>query len=199
MKRIRQMIFISLLLTLIGAAVAVFFVLRQPGTEPPPDIRKTFNSSDDWAPVVVVPLVLVITLGSMIPFFRIMFPAKIKNGEPARATILKVWDTGTTINDNPQIGLDLEVLTKEGRRFQAQAKTIVSRLNAALVQPGLSVDVVYDPKNMKRIQVLKIEVGEGEAGESAESRLTQIASLRDKGLISEEEYQRKREEIIRSI
>ena len=103
-----------------------------------------------------------------------------------------------TINDNPQIGLLLEFLTKEGVKLQVEAKTIVSRLNVALVQPGLTADVVYDPQNTKRIQVLEIDTSTG-SDDSVENRLTQISNLRDKGLLTEDEYKRKRDEIIKSI
>lgn len=199
MNRSRVLIFAALVFILVTAAVVAFILINQAGVALP-------VTDDDLPPggesilYVIVPLVFLITIGSMIPFVRLLFPTRIKNGEAARATILKVWDTGTTINDNPQIGLELEVVTKEGRRFTGQAKTIVSRLNVALVQPGVSAEVLYDPQNLKRIQVLQIDVGSADGGgQDAESRLKQLASLRDKGLISEDEYQRKREEIIRSI
>lgn len=200
MKRIQVIFLISGGIALLSVVIVLFSVFRGPDAI-------NFNGrsfeeiihSEDWVPVVVIPLVFIITLGSLASFYRVMFPMKIKNGEPARATVLKVWDTGTTINDNPQIGLQLEVVTREGRRFQAETKTIVSRLNAALVQPGVSAEVIYDPQNLKRVQVTNIEVSANTSDDSVESRLAQIASLRDKGLITETEYQKKREEIIKSI
>ncbi len=157
-----------------------------------------FFSGEDWMPIIIIPIVIIIVIASLIPFYRIIFPTQIKNGERAKATILKVWDTGTTINDDPQIGLLLEAKTKEGMNFQVETKTIVSRLSAALVQPGITADIIYDPQNTKRIQVVGIEAISND-GSSIEGRLTQILELRDKGLLTEEEYKKKRGEIIKSI
>ncbi len=199
MKRIQKIFLVSMAIALIGVAVPIFLMFFGPDRiEFSGKTADEFFSGEDWIPIVVVPVAILIVIASIIPFIKILFPAQIKNGERAKATILKVWDTGVTINDNPQIGLLLEFLTKEGVKLQVEAKTIVSRLNVALVQPGLTADVVYDPQNTKRIQVLEIDTSTG-SDDSVENRLTQISNLRDKGLLTEEEYKKKREEIIKSI
>jgi hypothetical protein len=67
-----------------------------------------------------------------------------------------------------------------------------------MVQPGVTAEVIYDPANTKRVQVISIETTAG-SDDSVEKRLKQILDLREKGLLSEEEYQKKREEIVKSI
>jgi len=199
MKRIQVIFLVSGLIALISIAIPVYLMFFGPDhIELTEKTIKELFTGEDWIPIVVVPLVIIIVIVSLIPFFRIIFPPQIKNGERAKATILKVWDTGTTINDDPQIGLLLETATKEGVKFQAETKTIVSRLNVALIQPGVTANILYDPENTKRIQVLEIETTTGK-DDSVENRLAQILDLREKGLLSEEEYKKKREEIIKSI
>lgn len=199
MKRIQVIFLISGVITLISLAIPIYLMFWGPDhIELTGKTVQDFYSGDDWIPIIVIPIVIIIIIACLVPFYRIIFPPQIKNGERAKATILRVWDTGTTINDDPQIGLLLEAKTKEGMNFQAETKTIVSRLSAALVQPGITTDIIYDPQNTKRIQVVGIEaISNG--GSSIEGRLTQILELRNKGLLTEEEYQKKREEIIKSI
>ena len=85
-----------------------------------------------------------------------------------------------------------------GSPIQVQGKTIVSRLNAALVQPGVTAEIKYDPANPSRLRVLKINA-ESSATEDTSSRLEELEELRQKNLITELEYRQKREEILKSL
>ena len=154
--------------------------------------------NEEITPLIVIPIALVIMGVTMVPFFRIAFPDKIENGITAPARVLKVWDTGVSINDNPQVGLLLEIAPPGGSTFQAETKTIVSRLSVALVQAGTTAEVRYDPKNPKRMRVLNIETEDPASG-GAVRRMEQLDLLRDKGLITQDEYRSKREEILKEI
>ncbi|GAB4424518.1 MAG: hypothetical protein Fur0044_22580 [Anaerolineae bacterium] len=79
-----------------------------------------------------------------------------KRGQPAEATILKVWDTGVTINKDPQVGLLLEIRPPGQLPYQAKTKATVSRLYPHLCQPGMKAQVLYDPQNPKRVMVKTI-------------------------------------------
>jgi hypothetical protein len=152
--------------------------------------------------IIAVPLLLIVTgivLSVLFHFYRIVFPPAIKNGVTAQARVLKVWDTGTTINDDPQIGLLLEVAPSLGAVFQAEAKTLVSRLNAALVQPGITAQVIYDPNQPKRIQVKELNVEGAASPKNAAARMEELEELRSRRLITEEEYQAKRRKILDRI
>lgn len=83
----------------------------------------------------------------------------LKTGEPAEATILKLWDTGVTLNENPQIGLRLEVRPPGRAPFQTETKMVVSRLQTSAYQPGQVVQVRYDPNNPKRVAVESVGGG----------------------------------------
>ena len=148
--------------------------------------------------LLVIPVVLIIIGVSLLPFLRIIFPVEIKNGVTAQAKVIKVWDTGVSINDNPQVGLLLEVSPPGGNSFQTEAKTVVSRLSAALVQPGVTAEVKYDPEKPQRLQVLSLNIQDA-APSNAAARMEELNELYDKGLITKEEFQQKREEILKAL
>jgi hypothetical protein len=154
--------------------------------------------NSDLSPVFVILIVLTISTVAIVPFLRFVFPREIKDGVEAQAKVLKVWDTGVSINDNPQVGLLLEISPAGGNPIQVEAKTVVSRLNAALVQPGITVDVRYDPQKPRRLRVLTFNFDSPVPGDNA-ARLEELERLRDKGLITAEEYRQKREEILKNL
>ena len=112
----------------------------------------------------------------------------------APARVLKVRDTGVSINDNPQVGLLLEVTPLTEAAFQAEGKLVVSRLNAALVQPGVAAEVKYDPRNRARLQIVGLTLSPLVSGGAA-ARLEELNTLRKDGLITDEEYEQKRQEM----
>ena len=76
------------------------------------------------------------------------------NGEPAEAIILKIWETGASVNDQPQIGFLLEVYAPNVPVYRAEAKRIVSILNIPRIQVGSTVEVKFDPRDPSRIAVV---------------------------------------------
>ena len=193
MRRGRLTILFALAISLAGVIIPLFFVLSSPDSP----FAGEFDI-DKWAPFIIVPVVLVIMAAAMRPLFRAFFPPNIKNGITAEAEVLEVRDTGTTINDDPQIALLLEVRPTMGAVFQAELKTLVSRLEVANYRPGCKAVVLYDPANPKRMVLQSIEPATSVPG-SAEDRLTELTRLRDRGLITTAEYERKREEIIKLL
>jgi hypothetical protein len=92
----------------------------------------------------------------------------------------------------------LEITPPAGNPLQVQGKTVVSRLSAALVQPGVTADVKYDPTKPTRVQVIKIHA-ESSAAEDTSNRLEELEELRQKNLITDLEYRQKREDILKSL
>jgi hypothetical protein len=74
-------------------------------------------------------------------------------GEAAQAEILKVWDTGMTINDDPVVGFLLEVHPEGKDSYQAETKLRISRVSVPQVQPGALVPVRIDPANPQRVSL----------------------------------------------
>ena len=199
MNRLQKIFLISSLIALLGLAISVYLMFWGPdridlaGRSIP-----QLWEDGDFLPIIIVPVMLIIMGIAMVPFFRTIFPAEIKNAVRTQAKVIKVWDTGVSINDNPQVGLLLEFAPPGGNPIQVEGKTIVSRLNAALVQPGVTADIKYDPTKPTRLQVIQIHA-ESSSAEDTSSRLQELEELRQKNLITELEYRQKREEIIKSL
>jgi hypothetical protein len=107
---------------------------------------------------VVLPIAItVIVLVVMFVVFRRVFGGisqknrLLTTGEPAQATVLRLWDTGVKLNDNPQVGLLLEVHPTSRPTYQVETKCFVSLLKLAQVQPGAVVNVKFDPVNPTKV------------------------------------------------
>ena len=77
----------------------------------------------------------------------------LQTGEPAQATILQLRETGLRINEQPQIGLQLEVRPANRPAYQTEAKMIISYLQAAQFQPGTLLDVRIDPADPSKVAI----------------------------------------------
>jgi hypothetical protein len=76
-----------------------------------------------------------------------------KSGQPAKAVVLKVSDTGVTVNDDPVVLLDLEVHPPTGAVFAASTKCLISRLDVPQFQPGCEIAVRDDPADHTRVGI----------------------------------------------
>jgi hypothetical protein len=74
-----------------------------------------------------------------------------ERGDPAEATILEVWDTRMTVNDDPVVGFRLEVHPEGGEPFEATTKSPVSVVYMPQLQPGAVVPVLVDPLDRRRV------------------------------------------------
>ena len=106
-----------------------------------------------------VVFVILVTIVPMLLIFRRVFGSLKQNqtllatGEPAQAKILKMWDTGATLNDNPQVGLLLEVHRLDHTPYQVETKCFVSRLKIPQIQPGATVAVKVNPQDAAQVAV----------------------------------------------
>ncbi len=74
-----------------------------------------------------------------------------KEGVPAHARILRLWDTGMSVNGNPVVGLRLQVRPDDEPPFEAETRALIGRLDIPQVQPGLVVPVKFDPHDHTRV------------------------------------------------
>jgi hypothetical protein len=72
-------------------------------------------------------------------------------GRPATGRVVRLIDTGTTINNDPVVEFVLEVTPPDGKKYEAHAKGLVSRLDIPAVQPGRVFPVKYDPQDPTRV------------------------------------------------
>lgn len=109
-------------------------------------------------------------------FFRPIFVSNklLKTGQPAKAKILKVWDTGVTVNQNPQVGLLLEVTPMNKMPYQVETRQIISRLNPSVYQPGMEVDVRIDPNNTDIVAIESVGGMGGYSGSYSKSEAQKL-------------------------
>ena len=117
------------------------------------DQLNTLIAVSTIAPIAITVVVLIVVF----MVFRKVFGGIAQNntllasGEPAQATVLQLWDTGVSLNDNPQVGLLLEVHPHDRPAYQVQIKSFISRLKVAQVQTGAVVAVKVDPTNPAKV------------------------------------------------
>lgn len=69
-------------------------------------------------------------------------------GVPAEAEILEIWDTGITVNDNPVVGMEVEVEPPGGESYRAKIpRSVISRIAIPRFQPGERIAVRFDPND----------------------------------------------------
>jgi hypothetical protein len=64
-------------------------------------------------------------------------------GQPGTARILRANDTGTSVNDAPQVKIDFQI-SIGGRDYEASDKIVMQRAKLALLIPGSTVNVLVD-------------------------------------------------------
>ena len=74
-----------------------------------------------------------------------------EKGLPAKGTVLKIWETGVRVNDNPVVGFLLEIRAEEMAPYEAETKALISILWIPQIQPGAVLPVKYDPEDPSRI------------------------------------------------
>ncbi len=84
-------------------------------------------------------------------YLRKVTGGNIQGGEVAQATILRIWDTGTTVNDNPVVGFLLEVHRQAYPPYQAETKSMIPRLMVAQFQPGAVVPIKLNPQTPSQV------------------------------------------------
>ncbi len=143
---------------------------------------------------------LIVEKVVMIGLYRKMNQVEIKNDIEARGEVVGVSDIGLSINENLQVKLQLQFKRNEGVSCNVAVKTIVSRLNMALICPGCRVHIKYDPIRPEQIQLVKINFSEpGSEKGWVESLLDGLADLQAKGLITENNYRNRKGEVLREI
>lgn len=74
-------------------------------------------------------------------------------GRPAPATVVRLVDTGVTINNDPVVEFVLRVEPPGGTPYEARSQALVSRLDVPAVQPGRVFPVKVDPQQPGRVAI----------------------------------------------
>lgn len=115
-------------------------------------------------------------------FFRpIIVSGKLmKTGVQRNGKILEMWDTGVTINNDPQVGLKVEVEDGQGKTYTVKTKSVISRLEAANIHPGLPVTVRVDPRDPQKIAIEKIGAYAGGSAQVAPEAMEDYKAAMEK-------------------
>ena len=77
----------------------------------------------------------------------------LATGTPGVATIKGFTDTGTLVNFNPQVVLDVSIEAGGKPAYDAQVTTSVPQMHIPLVQPGNKIGVKVDPTDPSAIAI----------------------------------------------
>jgi hypothetical protein len=77
-----------------------------------------------------------------------------QTGIPAQGRLISVQQTGTMINNNPEIQAVVEVHHPQLGVYQAQTKAVVPQIAIPRAQPGAPVQVRVNPQNQHEIALV---------------------------------------------
>ena len=73
------------------------------------------------------------------------------NGLPATGKVIKIWETGTRVNDNPVVGFLLEVHAEGMEPYEAETRALISILWIPQIQPGKELPIRINPEDPSQI------------------------------------------------
>ncbi|MGV9415066.1 hypothetical protein ACWDOP_34635 [Nocardia sp. NPDC003693] len=79
--------------------------------------------------------------------------AEFRNGLIGLGTVQGISHTGVTLNDQPQVRIDLRVEGVDGKVFPSHAKMIVPLTELALLRTGVVLPVRYLPGRTDRVEI----------------------------------------------
>lgn len=109
-----------------------------------------------WHPYLMIPASFIFYFGLFAIigrlFFNNMKPYMLFYGRKTDARIEKVKQTGTEINNQPQLLFSVSFKDDMGQTYQASFKKVVDLLHLANLQPGGIIPIMYDPENPNKIE-----------------------------------------------
>lgn len=101
--------------------------------------------------------IVVFGLAFGIPYLRNRKRKQLlETGKKANGKIVEMWDTSVTINNQPQIGMVIEVTPDFEPKFKAEVKQVISRLQTSYYQVGTTCIVKYNPNDKKTVAIESI-------------------------------------------
>jgi hypothetical protein len=105
---------------------------------------------------------ILVTVGTLFFVFRLLGGlAKAKKeearilstGAPAQGQIMAVQQTGTYVNNNPQVVIVVQVTPQGGQPYQTQITKVVSMFEIPQFQVGTAVSLRIDPMNPMNVAI----------------------------------------------
>jgi hypothetical protein len=144
-------------------------------------IAQAQRNARKFGPVLLICVLCLGLTGCLGTYFGTTMPQNlVDHGITARARILDIWDTGWTVNDNPAIGMHVQVQPTDRPAFQATVpRVVISRIALAQYQPGQVIQVRFDPANPAEVAV---DDGSSDSGSDGVSP-TDLARIHGPGLV----------------
>lgn len=124
----------------------------------------------------------------------------VMTGTRARAQLIRVEDTGATVNNDPYVRLVFRVQRDGGAPFELEEKHLVSRVN--IPRPGIELDVFYDPADPTNWTFKEddleqaVQTAAPARAEDAIDKLEQLVRLRDAGALTAEEFDQQKRRLL---
>lgn len=103
--------------------------------------------------LTIVPIVFAFTGEGIAQAFTGRNSAAFRTGPVGIATVTSVRQTGVSVNDQPQVRLELTVEGADGHTFDSHAKVIVPLTELALFRPGVVLPVRYLPGRTDEVEI----------------------------------------------
>ena len=97
-----------------------------------------------------------ILFAASVVYNQILKNKLLKNGKEATAKIIRVYETGTTVNNSYLMGFELEVMPANAPKFTTTCEQLVSRLKIHEFQAGNELRVCFDPQSHQTMIVGKV-------------------------------------------
>jgi membrane protease subunit (stomatin/prohibitin family) len=132
-------------------------------------------------------------------------------GVAGTAKLLAVADTGATLNQHPVCELQLEVTVPGHAPYTTAVRQPVPRMQAPMLQPGATMAVKVDPEDPTAVvmdwnaqagyaasmaQSAAASAAAAQAPQDPASRLERLAALKEKGLLTDAEFEAQKAKIL---
>ena len=93
-------------------------------------------------------------VGRRVGNIRGLRPRLLKTGLPTRALVKRIWETGMTVNNDPVLGFEVEVVDPKGvAPYLASVQQIIPRILVGGVLPGSVLGIETDPEDPEQIAI----------------------------------------------
>lgn len=112
-----------------------------------------------WILGLFIPTMVVLPLWFFFIGPRMRHDRLVEHGIKASGRLLAVEETGTVVNDSPELELTVEFRRSDGVLDTATTDFVPSLRSLHLFQPGVSVTAAYDAEDPEEITVVDLSTG----------------------------------------
>jgi len=129
-----------------------------------------------------------------------------RHGIPGHAVITSMVQTGTYVNENPLVKLELEVQPEGLPAYELEKRAVVPMVALGQLGVGNSLPVHLDPSDRDEIAIdwgapasPGIAAPGSQPARDPSERLTELKRMRDAGTITEQEFEAKKAQILAEL